>query len=132
MNDKIKSHKDLRVYHNAMEAAMKVFELTKRFPAEEKCLLAGQMRRSSRMLCTHIGQAWRHRGDQAAFTAKLKDSESVACESQVWIEFARNCGYLKDGICHDLDSAYDRILGQLFIMIKESDKWVYKSDRATA
>jgi len=50
MNDKIKSHKDLRVYHNAMEAAMKVFELTKRFPAEEKCLLAGQMRRSSRML----------------------------------------------------------------------------------
>ena len=36
MPDKIFSYKDLRVYQNAMEAAMKIYELTKKFPAEEK------------------------------------------------------------------------------------------------
>jgi len=32
----IRSFKELRVWKNAMDMAMRVFELTKRFPAEEK------------------------------------------------------------------------------------------------
>ena len=129
MTDIIKSYKDLRVYNNAMEAAMKIFELTKTFPSEEKYSLTDQMRRASRSVCATIGDAWRKRINQAAFTARLNDSESVACESQVWVEFARKCGYLKDEICSELDSAYDQILGQLFKMIKESDKWIIKSNQ---
>ena len=129
MTDKIKSYKDLRVYNNAMEAAMKIFEITKTFPPEEKYSLTDQMRRASRSLCSNIGQAWRKRINQAAFTAKLNDSENFACESQVWVEFARKCGYLKDEICNELDSAYDQILGQLFKMIKEADRWIIKSER---
>ena len=31
----ISSYKELRVYQNAMAAAMRIFELTKRFPIEE-------------------------------------------------------------------------------------------------
>jgi four helix bundle protein len=127
MTDKIKSYKDLRVYNNAMEAAMKIFELTKTFPPEEKFSLTDQMRHASRSVCSTIGEAWRKRISQLAFTAKLSDSESLACESQVWIEFAKNCGYLKDEACDELDAAYDQILGQLFKMIKESDKWIFKS-----
>ncbi len=42
---------------------------------------------------------------------------------------ATRCGYLKDEACNELDSAYDQILGQLFKMIKESDKWTIKSKR---
>ena len=129
MKDKIKSYKDLRVYNNAMEAAMKIFELTRTFPPEEKYSLTDQMRRASRSVCSTIGEAWRKRANQAAFTARLNESESVACESQVWVEFARKCGYLKDEISDELDAAYDQILGQLFKMIKESDKWTIKSSR---
>jgi four helix bundle protein len=129
MKDKVKSHKDLRVYNNAMEAALKIFELTKTFPPEEKYSLTDLMRRASWSLCSNIGQAWRKRINQTAFTAKLNDSENFACESQVWVEFARKCGYLKDEVCNELDSAYDQILGQLFKMIKEADKWIIKSER---
>jgi four helix bundle protein len=129
MKAEIKSYKDLRVYNNAMEAALKIFELTKTFPPEENNSLTDQMRRASRSLCTNIGQAWRKRINQAAFTAKLNDSKNFACESQVWVEFARKCGYLKDEICNELDSAYDQILGQLFKMVKEADKWIIKSER---
>ena len=129
MKDKINSYKDLRVYNNAMDAAMKIFEFTKSFPPEEKHSLTDQLRCASRSVCTTIGEAWRKRIDQAAFTARLNDTESLACASQVWVEFARKCGYLKDEICNELDSAYDQIQGQLFKMIKEADKWIIKSER---
>ncbi|MBA7706575.1 hypothetical protein ES703_115429 [subsurface metagenome] len=42
----IRHFRKLRVYQNAMEAAMKIFELTKTFPKEEKYLIVDQMRRS--------------------------------------------------------------------------------------
>jgi four helix bundle protein len=129
MKDKIMNFKDLRVYNNAMEAAMKIYELSKTFPPEEKHSLTDQLRCSSRSVCTTIGEAWRKRIDQASFTARLNDSESLACASQVWVEFARKCGYLKDEACNELDSAYDQILGQLFKMGKESYKWTPKSSR---
>ena len=129
MKEKIKSYRDLKVYNNAMEAAMKIFEVTKTFPPEEKFSLTDQMRHASRSVCSTIGEAWRKRISQLAFTAKLSDSESLACESQVWIEFAKNCGYLDDALSDELDSTYDRILGQLFKMIKEADKWIINSNR---
>jgi len=129
MKEKIKTYKDLRVYNNAMDAAMKIFELTKSFPPEEKYSLTDQLRRASRSVCSTIGEAWRKRVNQAAFTARLNDSESLACESQVWLEFARKCGYLKDDVCDELDSAYDQVLGQLFKMVRESEKWIIQSNR---
>ena len=35
----ISSYKELRVYQAAMDAAMKIFEISKRFPAERKILI---------------------------------------------------------------------------------------------
>ena len=57
---------------------------------------------------------------------KLSDAESEACETQVWIEFAQRCGYLNDETSHDLDSVYDKMIGQIVTMIRESDKWLIK------
>lgn len=45
----IRSAKDLEVYRKAYELAMLIFRVSQRFPAEEKCALTGQIRRSSRM-----------------------------------------------------------------------------------
>jgi len=126
MGERINSYKELRVFQNAMDAAMKIFEVTKGFPAEERFSMVDQMRRSSRSVCANIGEAWRKRRYKAAFIAKLSDAESEACETQVWIEFARRCGYLIDETSRDLDSNYDHIIGQLVNMIRESDKWLIK------
>jgi four helix bundle protein len=124
--DRIESYKDLRVFQNAMDRAMQIFELTKSFPAEEKYSMTDQMRRSSRSVCSNTAEAWRKRRYRAAFISKLSDAEGEACETQVWIEFARRCGYLEDDICDELDSAYDQILGQLVKMINEPEKWLIK------
>ena len=61
MNDKINSYKDLRVFQNAMKAAMKIFQLSESFPPEEKYSMTDQLRRSSRCVCANITRAWRKR-----------------------------------------------------------------------
>jgi 23S rRNA-intervening sequence protein len=62
--ERIRSYKDVRVYQAAIEAAMRVFELTKKFPAEERFSMVDQMRRSSRSVCSNNGEAWRKRRGQ--------------------------------------------------------------------
>ena len=57
--DKISSYKELRVYQAAIEAAMKIYVITKRFPPEEKYSMVDQIRRCSRSVCANIGEAWR-------------------------------------------------------------------------
>jgi len=54
----------------------------------------------------------------------LSDAESEACETQVWIEFARYCDYLDKSTCEDMDNVYDQIIGQLVKMIQDADKWL--------
>lgn len=126
MADKINSYMDLKVYQNAMKAAMEIFHLTKEFPSEEKYSMVDQMRRSSRSVCANIAEAWRKRRYKAAFIAKLSDSESEASETQVWLDFAHRCDYINESSKERLDNEYNQIIGQLVRMIDNADKWLIK------
>jgi len=126
MKERINSYKDLRVFQNALTSAIRVFELTEKIPVEDRFALAEPMRRSSRSVCSNIARAWRKRQFKTPFVAVLKESESEACETQVWIEFAKQCRYLDEDACTDLDAAYDQIVGQLSKMTSQPDKWLIK------
>jgi four helix bundle protein len=109
-----------------MDAAMKIFELSKSFPPEERFSLTDQMRRSSRSVCTNIGEAWRKRRYPAHFVSKLSDSEGEAEETRVWIEIAERCKYITREDADDLDHTYDDILAQLVKMIVDKDDWIIR------
>jgi four helix bundle protein len=49
-------YKDLIVYQKAYKLAMDVFEISKKFPNEEKDNLTDQIRRSSRSVCTNFAE----------------------------------------------------------------------------
>jgi four helix bundle protein len=70
---KIKHFRELDVYQNALKAAMEIFEISKRFPNEERFSLTDQVRRSSRSVCANISEAWRKRRYAAAFVSKLNE-----------------------------------------------------------
>ena len=140
----IRSFKELRVWRNAMDVAMKIFELTKSFPSEERFSLTDQIRRSSRSVAANITESWRSGGSPrrrktqgnvhqekrrypAAFVSKLSDAESEAAETQTWIEFARRCGYLSDSEAKHLDARMEEILAQLVTMASQPEKWTIKS-----
>ncbi len=121
---KIREHTDLEVYRKAFDAAMLIFELSKKFPKEETYSLTDQIRRSSRSVCANFAEAWRKRRYKAAFIAKLSDAESEAAETQVWLEFATQCAYLQRDRASDLYQAYDEILRMLVAMINKPQSWV--------
>ena len=123
----VQVHGDLDVYRLAFDAAMQIFEASKRFPTEERFALTDQIRRSSRSVCANLGEAWRKRRYQAAFIAKLSDSEAEAAETQIWIEFAVKCGYLDRDTGKALYQVYNQILGKLVSMINNASQWIIKT-----
>jgi four helix bundle protein len=72
---KILGHQDLDVYKKAFDLAMRIFQISKTFPPEERYSLTDQIRRSSRSVCSNIAEAWRKRRYEAALTSKLNDAE---------------------------------------------------------
>ena len=120
---RIQSFRELRVYQNAFEAAMVIFEITKSFPPEEKYSMTDQIRRSSRSVCSNIAEAWRKRKYPAHFVSKLSDSAGEADETRVWLDMAFHCKYIGSPTFDDLDARYDQILGQLVKMMSEPDNW---------
>lgn len=119
----IRSYEELRAYQAAIDAAMRIFEITKRFPSEERFSMVDQIRRSSRSVCSNIGEAWRKRRYPAHFKSKLSDSEGEGEETRVWLELARRCGYISEAEAGELDQAYDGILGHLVRMIEHPEQW---------
>jgi four helix bundle protein len=122
-------HHDLEVYNRAFEAAMRVFELSKSFPKEETYSLTDQIRRSSRAVCSNLAEAWRKRRYQAAFVAKLSDSEGEAAETQTWLEFSVRSGCAERPICKELFMEYDEIIAMIVSMINNPQRWVLPSGR---
>jgi four helix bundle protein len=120
----IQSHRELEVYQLAFEAAMRIFELTKSFPREERYSLTDQIRRSSRSVCANLTEAWRKRRYEGAFSLKLNDAEAEAAETQTWLEFAVQCGYLDADDGRDLYKRYDQVLGKLVMMISNPTPWL--------
>jgi four helix bundle protein len=57
MTIRIESAKDLNVYKAAYGLSMEIFEITKRFPPEEKYALISQIRRASRSICLNLREA---------------------------------------------------------------------------
>jgi len=119
----IKTHKDLKVYNLAFEAAMEIFKITMTFPKEEKYSLTDQIRRSSRSVSTNIVEAFRKRRYPKSFVSKLSDSEGEAAETQVWLDYAKECGYITEIIHDELYKKYDWILGMLITMMNQPAKW---------
>lgn len=120
----IRHFRDLDVYQNGLETALRVYELSKKFPDGERYALIDQIRCSSRSVCANIAEAWRKRRYTAAFISKLSDSESEAAETQVHMEFAVRHGYIANAEFQAIDDAYEHILGQLVRMIDHPEKWV--------
>jgi four helix bundle protein len=112
------SAKDLDVYQSAYRLAMRVFELSRSFPGEEKFALTSQIRRSSRSICLNLREAWAKRRYEAHFISKLTDCDGENSETDSSLDFARDCGYITDAQHQettDICRQVGRMLGRMLI-----------------
>jgi four helix bundle protein len=121
----IRHFRDLEVYRRAFEAAMKIFQITKGFPAEEKYSLVDQIRRASRSVCANISESWRKRQYIAVFKNKMTDSMQEASETQCWLEFSLSCQYINRESFDTLDDEYEQIIAMLNSMERNAKKFCF-------
>jgi len=124
MNERYRSHKDLRVFQLSYELAMEIFRISKSFPAVEKFSLTSQIRNSSRSVSANLTEAFRKRRYPKAFISKLSDAETEAAETQTWLEFARDCDYIPTEQCELFCKQYDNVIGMIVNMIHSPEKFV--------
>jgi four helix bundle protein len=120
----LKGHRDLKVYQLTYKLAMDVFNISKSFPKEEKYSLTDQIRRSSRSVAANIAEGFRKRQYPKMFISRLADADGEATETQVWLDFARDCEYLSPQIHAELVKGYEEVGKMLGTMMSMPEKFM--------
>jgi len=120
---KLESAKDLTVYGKAYALAMRIFELSKSFPPEERFALTGQIRRSSRSVCMNLREAWAKRRYENHFISKLTDCDGENSETDTSLDFAKDCAYITVEAHKKLTEACQEIGKMLGAMIRQPYKF---------
>ncbi|MEO9953212.1 four helix bundle protein [Nonlabens sp.] len=114
---------DLLAHKKAFENAMKIFELSKSFPNEEKYSLTDQIRRSSRSVNANIAEAYRKRRYPKHFISKLTDADGENSETVVWLRYALACHYITESQQEPLLSKSKEVGKLINYMIKNPGKF---------
>jgi four helix bundle protein len=122
----IKSSKDLTVYKEAYNLSMEIFRISKLWPVEEKYSLTDQIRRSSRSVCTNLREAWAKRRYASHFIMKVTDCDGENSETDTWLDFAKDCGYLKENDFPHLKEKCNEIGKMLGSMLKNPHPFILK------
>ena len=115
--------RSLIVYQKAFALAMRIFEESKSFPAEERYSLTDQIRRSSRSVCANIAEAYRKRTYPKHLVSKLSDCDAENAETQTWLDFACSCKYITEETKNDFFDDSQEIGRLLNFMINNPGKF---------
>ena len=125
-----RSFKDLIVYKKAFSLAMDIFNISKKFPKEEKFSLTDQIRRSSRSVCSSIAEAYRKRKYKAHFISKTSDADMENSETQVWLDFSLECRYIIKEKYVDLLARSEEVGKLLNHMMENPEKYLRNQDKS--
>ncbi len=117
------SVKQTKVYKMALELAMEIFEISKKFPREEIYSLTDQIRRSSRSVCICLLEAYRKKKYPAHFVSKVTDSDMENSETSGWLDFALACKYIDEETFTRLNAKNEEIGRLLNHMINNPEKY---------
>jgi four helix bundle protein len=120
----LKGYRDLKVYQLAYKLAMEIDHESKSFPKDERFSLTDQIRRSSRSVAGNIAEGFRKRQYPKMFVSKLADADGETAETQVWLDFARDCGYMPVKRRDELTKGYEEVGKMLGTMMTMPEKFV--------
>lgn len=111
------AHKQLEVYKQARELLKSIYQLTAKFPKEEKYLLVDQIRRAVVSVCSNIAE-----GSSRLSPAEKKRfyeiSRSSLVEIDTQIDISESLGYMTQGELQQLESMMEPVFKMLSKMIR--------------
>ena len=91
----MKSHQDLTVYQKALDLVVTIYNVTKKFPSEEKFSLTSQIRRSAVSVPSNIAEG-AARKSKKDFTRFLYISLGSLAELETQIEISRRLNFISE------------------------------------
>ena len=122
----VRHFRELRVYREAFDSAMRIFECSKAWPSEERYSLTDQIRRSSRSVCANLREVWSKRRYEAHFLSKLSDCDGENSETDTWLDYAKDCGYISAADHLHLTSDCASVGAMLGAMMKNPKPFLLK------
>lgn len=122
----MQGYRSLKVFQLSYELAMDIFHLSKTFPKEEIYSLTDQIRRASRSVPGNIAEGYRKRLYPKHFISKLSDADGEGSETQVWLLFSRDCGYITPDKCEELLEKYEEVGRMLGGMMANPERFLPK------
>src|SRR5690242_9728844 len=120
----VRSVKELTVYRKAYDLSMRIFEISKRFPPEERYALTTQIRRSSRSVSMCLREAWSKRRYAAHFLSKLTDCDGENGETDTSLDYAQDFGYITAEEHRELTAQCTEVGRMLGSMIQEPNPFL--------
>ena len=117
-------YKDLLAYQKAYDLAKKIYNISKKFPPEERFSLTDQIRRSSRSVCTNLAEAYKRRTYKNYFISKLNDSSTENTETEVWLDFTKDCEYIAKEEYQELLLLNTEVGKLIWYMINNPEKFI--------
>ncbi|HYL74720.1 MAG TPA: four helix bundle protein [Bryobacteraceae bacterium] len=114
------------MFQLAYSLALEVFRETKSFPREEIYSLTDQVRRASRSVAANLAEAHRKRKYKNAFVLRVSDADAEATEVQLWLDFAKDFGYLPSDTHQTLVSKYEELGRMLGGILRSPEKFVIR------
>jgi len=110
----IRHAKDLEVYKNAYGVSLEIHKTSLLFPKLEQYALADQIRRSSKSICANLAEGFAKQSHSKPEFARFISMALGSCsETQTWITYAFDLGYITNAQMTDWLSKYSSIFAML-------------------
>ena len=114
----VSGYKELKVYNRSYRAAKAIYEMTVRFPKEERYGITGQMRRASLSIPLNIAEGYAKRESQEEFRRFLLMAIGSSNEMLVLIDFSKDVGYISEEKHRKAFAEYEEIASMLNTFIR--------------
>ena len=102
-------YRELKVYERSYKAGLAIYQLTNKYPKEERYGMVGQMRRASTSIPLNIAEGYGKRASQQEFRRFLLMAIGSANEMSVLLEYSRDLGYITEEEHEKASKEYDEI-----------------------
>ena len=111
----------LDVYQKAYQLALEVHRMSLEFPKLEQYGMAQQLRASSKSISVNIAEGMGKQESPAEVKRFIRIAIGSCDETRVWLEFARDLGYLQPEQQSALEARYQEVGRMLRGVIKHYD-----------
>lgn len=110
----VKSAKELKVFQRSYKFSLILHKTSLTFPKIEQFALADQLRRCSKSVCSNIFEGFaKQSSSKTEFKRFLTIAIDSANETELWINYAFDLGYITEQIFHDWLSENDVVVSML-------------------